>query len=208
MWRHAFLVFLFAGSRALPSHSAPRGTLTETPMIVTRQGHEVTVALATAVRTALRRYYPGFSLPSLRAYDPEWQRDALGVNLADEYRAQWNLAAPFACLGDFDGNGLPDVALLVHKQHTQWRLVAFHQTRHGTFRPYQLSRWTTKVPDRHLEEGIVRVPKGPITYLTGRPSLGLATMRLRHDGINFYSEEGGLTYYFRQGRYQSVHTGD
>jgi hypothetical protein len=59
----------------------------------------VTVSLAPALQRVVQRRFPGYALPRVEWFD---------LDLVAEM--------PFACVGDFDGNGLRDAALLLHKR--------------------------------------------------------------------------------------------
>src|SRR5260370_31554237 len=82
----------------------------------------------------------------------------------------------FACVGDFDGNGLPDAAFYLTNRHkglpnrrARWLFVAFHQTSPGSFRPHILERRpdpstkrneTEDRPDTFNDYSIDRKPRG------------------------------------------------
>jgi hypothetical protein len=164
----------------------------EKPMTVQRQGKSAAVTLAPAVRAAVRLYFPGFGLPALSEFDP----DALESGGKGP-------RVPFATTADFDGNGLPDIALLLRNRSRHWLLVALHQTRGGTFRPYRLDRWVEQNPRAVM---VIRMlPAGyagfPFTT-TGRQFHGFV---IPHPGIiEEIPAEAGTLYYFRGGKYRHV----
>jgi hypothetical protein len=100
------------------------------------------------------------------------------------------------CTGDFDGNGLEDVALyLTNRRRAQpfrqstWLLVAFHQTAPETFRPYIIARRRDPstmhdrnrvTPGRFADHALFSV-LGGFPYVAGRHRI--RQMTLRHDGI-------------------------
>jgi hypothetical protein len=179
---------------------------TAPPLSVVRRRDRVIVTLAPRLRNALRQHYPGLRIASFADYGPELVRD-----LAEDEKVN----APFACVGDFDGNGLKDAALLLTNGRRRWRLVAFHQTNEGGFRPYRIG------PHEGFPEGLTDNPTGKVYFylVLHRPGTiryppsddlsHLARLRLRHDGIlGVWAEEASRLYYFRNGRYRWVQQGD
>ena len=81
------------------------------------------------VRDALVADYPGFRIPASEDLVGGWQTPEPGQS------------PPLVCRGDFDGNGLVDVALLALGEG-EWRLIAFNQISPGTFKPYGLGPFT------------------------------------------------------------------
>jgi hypothetical protein len=118
-------------------HAAPAasGRLAAGELLqVSGHGERRTVTIAPSVLRAVRRYYPGFRVARFADYDPDLVKDLA--------QRPYRLPAPFACVGDYDRNGLPDVALLLTRERREWCVVVFHQTRHGGFRPHRLGRWS------------------------------------------------------------------
>src|SRR3989442_5873741 len=107
-----------------------QGVIVRNPIRTAGSGRKVTVTLAPAVEQALRRHFPGFHVADSGDFSP-YISSAL-------MEGRPKLFVPFACVGDFDGNGLPDVALMLKNGLRRWLFVAFHQTYRGTFRPYRL----------------------------------------------------------------------
>ena len=187
------------------------------PLRVVRRGRQLVVVLGPALRKAVDRYYPGYSLPPFGDYHP-W----------DQYWELRGHSVSFACVGDFDGNGLPDAALYLMQprrvpsrrigpgrvRRRRWLFVAFHQTREGDFQPVLIQRrwdpefWVneyTEAYNRFTDYHMSRKPRGSkLTYPTGRYSVG--TMRLRRDGISEISDDGEAqtVYYLHRGRYRWV----
>jgi hypothetical protein len=195
-------------SIAAPTWAAqpPPGAIRE-PVKVTRTGAALTVTLAPALQRALQKHVPGFALPRLDEFDPEM--------LTYLRKAHKEPFAPFACTGDFDGNGLPDAALFVRDRKDRWVFVAFHQAPNARFTPYRIHGGGTPMrllsSDR-VAEFIALQPKGRVRYLipvSDPVNLRPATMSLKHDGILFaWFETASHVYYFAKGKYRCVITGD
>jgi hypothetical protein len=119
------------------------------------------------------------------------------------------LFVPFACVGDFDGNGLPDVALMLKNNHRRWLFVAFHQTHRGTFRPYRIDarQWSH---DQLIDSS------GKVEIIFEALPLGKyfpEALHLKHDdrrdGIHSVRDaEASRLFYFRDGRYRWLQTSD
>jgi hypothetical protein len=184
-----------AGVKARPNSRAA------CPVKVSWQGKRAIVVLDEALQRSLRRHYPGWALPPLSLYDPD---------VRSRYESEPERGVPFACCGDFDGNGLADAALILRRRRTHWLVVVFHQTRRGVFRPYPIDRWNGKGDvDDALQMTIEQYPRGPVTYLIGGPDMQTATRSIRHDGIFEFNDEGyGRVYYFTRGRYRWLEAGD
>jgi hypothetical protein len=105
--------------------------------------------------------------------------------------------------------------LLLTNRRRQWRLIAFHQTRKGTFHPYRIG------PREGFPEGytsgatgksrfyLVRQPPGRVRYPRRSEPLSRSVLHLRHDAIlGEWIEEASRVYYFHKGRYRYVQQGD
>jgi hypothetical protein len=162
---------------------------------VVRTGKGVMITLAPSLRRAVRRYFPGYRL----ARRADFSSEEVG-EVGDE-------PSPFACEGDFDGNGLTDSALLLKNNHRQWVIIALHQQPGGFFRPYRLEHWYQPRNRRYGSCFFVRRHgPGRVGYLyTANRGVREGSMHLRHDGIDVWPpEEAGGLYYFERGGYRYV----
>jgi hypothetical protein len=181
---------------ALPCIPGSAAGITKEPVRLTYEPNRVVVTMAPALRQAIRRRFPGYDLPPINAFDPGLRKGFL-------------LSQPppgFICAGDFDGNGLPDVALFLKNRRSRWLLAAFHQTYRGTFRPYRLARLEP------LQSGfagwIMRHRPGRLRgfYVTSRGENRDVTVASGRDWIEL-DDEGAtenIGYYFRGGRYRRL----
>lgn len=125
--------------------------------------------------------------------------------------AELRQPSPFTCVGDFDGDGLEDVALVARDRTTQRiRLLALHQVTVN----WNVGGLTSKSYNTHpiVESG------GPVAPGTKLDELlvvcekpghfesveGGVTLLLRHHSIRY----GFSLYYFLGGRYRELTIGD
>jgi hypothetical protein len=139
-------------------------------------------------------------VPPLAQFDPE------ALEFFHEYVKQ-RPSLPSLCTGDFDGNGLADAALLLHKDRRSWVVAAFHQTYQGSFRAYELARWSRRRMYREWgsERGklgifLARMPKDyKIEGVQGNVDVIQAL------DPNEYSS---MFFYYDKGRYHKRHHGE
>lgn len=118
--------------------------------------------------------------------------------------------SPFACVGDFDGDGLEDVALVARDRTTQrLRLLALHQVTVNwnvggltskSYDAYTIVEGGTVAPGAKLNDLLVVCQKpGHFESVSGG-----VTLDLRHDSIRY----GFSLYYFLDGRYHELLIGN
>ncbi len=86
----------------------------ETPMVILKAGTPV-LELPESLAALIVAKFPGLRIPTVD--------DMTGAWAAFSKRE----AVPYACLGDFNGDGLNDVALILIGKDS-WKNVAFHRT--------------------------------------------------------------------------------
>jgi hypothetical protein len=193
-----------------PSHASD-------PITVSGRGQKLTVTLAPTLLQALRQHFPGYAFPPL-----SWFHAQVMEEVRDLSREWHEALAPFACTGDFDGNGFPDAALLLQKQGSPWLLIAFHQTTMGAFRPHLVARpEVSYTRRRQLMTFLLPISKGeawPPLDTASPPERRAAPpapndedhLYLKYDGFQLGDAdvpdedyaEGGIIYYFSKGRCQ------
>ncbi len=123
---------------------------------------------------------------------------------------------PFITWGDYTGDGLTDVAVILLGE-AGWKLVAFHQTREGSYDPVVILE---SGPGGRAAAGEAEAPKDRWLATLGKgekyaaSSVGAAGMELRReikfgvDAIEVEIKEGSRTFYFWDGRkYESYEFG-
>ncbi len=199
------------GARAQAPTVAPRaGIRVATPDDVAKRiREEEEVIKAEPPVAGLSRpvsYYLRTHLPTLTPLTPD---DATA-----EHRrfatTELHRPSPFACVGDFDGDGREDVALVVREQTTQrLKLLALHQ---------MTVNWNVGGLTSQSYTAYPIVEGGPMVAGTNLDNLlvvcehpgrfesvdGSVTLGLHHSSIRF----GFSLYYFVDGRYQELLIGD
>ena len=151
-------------------------------------------------------YYLRTHLPTLTPLTPD---DATAENLRFA-TAELHQPSPFACVGDFDGDGREDVALVMRDQTTQkLKLLALHQVTVNwnvggltsqSYTAYPIVEGGPMVAETKLDDLLlVCVTPGRFESVDGS-----VTLDLRHSSIRF----GFSLYYFLDGRYQEMLIGD
>lgn len=195
------LALMFSFSHPSASGRNKQGVIVRNPIKVAGSGRKVIVTIAPAVEQALHRHFPGFRVTDFGDFSPD-------ITSALTEREP-KLFVPFACVGDFDGDGLPDVALLLKDRRRYWLLVAFHQTYQGTFRPYRVEPWQS------YRDQLIDTPGKFYFFIEALPLKKYAAdaLPLRHndprDGIHMvWAESASRLFYFRKGRYRYLQTSD
>lgn len=124
--------------------------------------------------------------------------------LLQYFGAEIKQPSPFVCSGDFNGDGLEDFALVLRdKVAGTLNVVAFHQTERGRYVHFILEQ-TGKFPvDEKIALYIVCEKPGKKQRFDG------PVFELKNDGITSgVFEKASELYYFDNGQYKSVITGD
>jgi hypothetical protein len=151
-------------------------------------------------------YYLRTQLPNLVPLTPD---DATAENLRFA-TTELHQPSPFACVGDFDGDGREDVALVAKDRTTQrLKLLALHQVTVN----WNVGGLTSKSYNMYTIVDGGSVTSGSkfddllvICEMPGRFESvdGTLTLSLRHHSIRY----GFSLYYFVDGRYQELLIGD
>ena len=115
-------------------------------------------------------------------------------------------SSPFACEGDFDGDGLQDTALLLRDKTTgTLKLMAFHQGRSGGYTAHLLEdlKGVQVGADQAISVFIVCMTPSVFKQVEG------GSVRVTHDSVSLESDgKGSALYYWDKGTYRGIPTSD
>jgi hypothetical protein len=151
-------------------------------------------------------YYLRLHWPNLVALAPD---EATAENLRFA-ATELHQPSPFTCVGDFDGDGREDVAVIVKDRTTQTlKLLTLHQVTVNwnvggltstTYQAYTIAEGGHLTPESKFDDLLVVCEKpGRFESVDGG-----VTLDLRHHSIRY----GFSLYYFVDGRYQELLIGD
>jgi hypothetical protein len=181
------------------------------PFTATGTGGARKVRLNPRLQSALAKVFPGFRMAAAKDYDPA-PLEGLSEGMPELQKASW----PFACTGDFNGDGIMDAAVVLLRGSSDYLVAACEQTRGGGFIIRRLDAGRSAgIDDRgRLSISVQREAKGGrITYLKTDRYLerGIETrvLRLKHDAVSVEWWDKAARLYFRSRRgYRYVQTGD
>jgi hypothetical protein len=152
----------------------------------------------------LRKHFPSWRVMPQSDFDP-----AVAKFVKERCRPG---EGPERCAGDFDGNGLMDVAFVIRKGEYV-RYVALNQTKPGDWDPHVLSGGTYRGGFQSGYKGFtifsVRRGPGPIAFLSECGSGPGGTLDLKHPGVEVCIwEKAAVLYYWAGSNYISRPTAD
>lgn len=175
------------------------------PRIVLDGGY-FRLTLPEALELEIKRLFPTYGLPEKQDFSGDLQSLFSAESL------------PYAAWGNFNGDGLTDVVLILKEgnkdkpeslQNT--KLVSFHQTQGGRYRPHVLR--DTNCPGPPFYTYIESQPHGEVTYISqvssGSSTFETDILYLQTEGIRFgfYGKASSL-FYWAEGEYKVLVTGD
>jgi len=146
------------------------------------------------VMTMLKEQLPGWQLPAPGTWEKYWfdayKKDSTLVNYAP---------------ADFNGDHQPDYALLLKNTDDQYAVWVL-QSQAGTYQAIQL--YQLEANNLPLSTGIELLPAGQLNYMD-LDADDNKTIQLQQPAIQVvFFEAAAETYYWKNGKYQSVTTGD
>jgi hypothetical protein len=181
----------------------------DTSKIVSKAGHSE-YTLLEKLEMEMKSQFSAYELPSRANFSKDVML-VLGSN---------NL--PYLIKGDFNGDNLADIALLLkEKNNNKLILVAFHQTRENGYISHIITKDATvensDLPTPLYDVYIQLLPRGKVNYvpevLSQDSSDVIQTQRaifdLKTDGISFiYFDKAGVLFYWKDGKYERLITSD
>lgn len=144
-----------------------------------------TISLPTTVNEIVQKNFPGYRLPKSNDYKLDWKHF---------YEVD---KTPFVALGDFNGDGNNDIALLLigTEKDKLWKLVVFHKVSIG-YTPHVLVVSPTEEGRDYGPIQRYRITAS-VKCINNRPCLRL-----------YIYESAGFEYIWQNGRYQELNIGD
>lgn len=149
-----------------------------------------------AVYALLEEKLPGWKLPSPNSWEKYWFHAYKKANALVDY-----------VNADFNGDGKPDYALLLENERHAF-IVWVLQSDGNDYKAIQLREFSEATLP--LDIGLELVDKGELNYLSmDEGGEDIKTIDLKYNAIQVsYFEGSAETYYWKDGKYQSVTTGD
>lgn len=165
------------------------------------KGKNLRLVLPPKMKTALDTYDPNFKIWKMSQFLPSYLR---GYKITSHQ-------APFAVIGDFNGDGILDVALFGYSAKTSY-VVVFLSTG-DQFKVIQLEQWSSSDPltfwtktgngdEYGLQTCFYYHPKGKVD-LGAHGVFHLETESFDLD----IAHKGGDFYYWKNGKFQKVYDG-
>jgi hypothetical protein len=171
----AFLVLLVIGT---PAYSQPR-------LIITGAGREHRLSLPPRIQRALTRFDAKFKI---------WDEAFYSVELVDWY-PHTKKQAPFAAIGDFNGDGIEDVA--VHGANGRDEAIYCVLSKGRGFRVIAAEKYPFRKRGL-LQTYLTAVPKGRVQLMEG-------TLQTKTDAFRLgYWEKASSIYLYERGRFKPI----
>lgn len=158
------------------------------------QGNE-TLVLDKSLAIYLHNNFPGYTVPTISDKQKDWKAFTTLGELP-----------PIYVTGDFNGDKIPDIALLLKKHDGTGLLVSIQQTKPGEFQHIVLA---TKI-ENLFSMGISREKQGEtLKVMTGTNSSQRQPLTLNNDAISFFTYESASSVFYWDGqKYKQAWTSD
>lgn len=153
--------------------------------------------IPSAVKTLLKEKLSGWKLPSPSSWEKYW---------FNEYKKDSSLVDYVT--GDFNGDRKPDYALLLVNEQHAFVVWVLQSDSNDNYQAIQLTELTeASLP---LETGLELIDAGKLNYLSMETeSNEIKAIDLKHQAIQIsFFEASAETYYWDEGKFKSVTTGD
>lgn len=159
----------------------------------TQQGSEILV-LGKSLELYLKKNLPGYSVPTVADKKNDWKTFTTPAQLP-----------PVHVIGDFNGDKMPDIALLLKKHDDTGAFVITHQVGPGEFQHIVLAAEIENLSTM----GISGLKAGEsFEGITGKTSQR-EKMTLKNDAVSFFAfESAGSVFYWDGRKYKQVWRSD
>ena len=149
-----------------------------------------------AVNAMLEEKLPGWKLPSPDTWEKYWFNAYKKDNALVDY-----------VNGNFNGDGKPDYALLLENDQHAF-IIWVLQSGVNDYKAIELKELTEATSPLNI--GLELIGKGKLNYLSMNENADdIKTLDLKYQAIQVsYFEASAETFYWKNGKYQSVTTGD
>jgi len=183
------LLFLVVFAVGCSRSESPRG---KASIKIATKGGQEKLMLPKIITREVRKNYPDCVVPTMSDKQDDWLESV-----------KKDILPPFYCQGDFNGDGLLDIALILlnKKDKNVGKLVVFHRTGKKDYESFVLID-ELKYPTGY---GIATQKPGTIITAAGkgyRSATGPKKITLKNDGIDFWRyESGGCLFHWENGKY-------
>lgn len=147
------------------------------------------------VRQFIRDSMRGWSTPGSSTWEKYWY---------ERYKKKGNTV--YRVQSDFDGNGEKDYAFILKDSSDQYVVWAFLK-QEDTYAPYRIYD-ITRLPGRKLHVGLGVLPAGTYNDLNTMDTIP-AKVQTAHPAIHVvFFETAAKAYYWKDGRFHLIQTGD
>lgn len=163
---------------------------------------EYKVTLSTGMEAALKAYDPEFEYWKAQAFDP-FLRDVYtyGPSTGEYFRTYQVLSA---VIGDFNGDKIPDIALLGHNKTQEKRIVIL--SKDGGYKTLELLSYPLAAPlhpdakkgNGNIGRCLEFVPPGVIK---AEPAYNRPELTLKTDAFKYGGEQGSTLYVYNGGKF-------
>lgn len=164
---------------------------------------EYTVILSTEMAVALKKYDPEFEIWEAWDFDHLFQEMYSYGGSSGKYII--NYQAPSAVIGDFNGDKIPDIALLGHNKTHEKRIVVLSEP--AGYEVVELFNYplsvslspTAKKGRISMGKCIELVPVG--RRIKAEPAFNRPELNLKTDAFEYGGERGSSLFYYKNGKF-------
>ncbi len=164
---------------------------------------EYKVTLSTEMAVALKKYDPEFEIWKAQDFYPLMREMYTYGGSSGKYIITYQ--TPSAVIGDFNGDKIPDIALLGHNKTHDKKIVILSKT--SGYKIVELLNYplndplfpTAKKGGGNIEECIELVPAGK--RIKAEPAFNRPELNLKTDAFQCGDERGSSLFYYKNGKF-------